>query len=72
VSGTPRSDKILITAQCIADYIGVSKPMLYSLLKEGLPATIIGRCLMAHAANIEEFMQKRTRGRVAEMPQDAE
>lgn len=72
MSGTPRSEKILITAQAIADYIGISKPLLYDLLKEGLPAAIIGRRMVAHVANIEEFMQKRTRGRVNEVPQDAE
>lgn len=73
MSGSPvKSATILITAQAIADYIGISKPMLYELLKEGLPAAIIGRRMIAHTANIEEFMQRRTRGRVSEVPQDAE
>lgn len=72
MNGPPKSRMILITAQAIADYIGISKPSLYDLVREGLPVAIIGRCMVAHAQNIEEFMQRRTRGRLTEVPPDAE
>lgn len=64
--------KILTGMQAILDHIGVGKAAFYSLVKLGLPATVIDGRWYAHADNLDAFFQQATRIRMKDIPEGAE
>ena len=67
-----KSSNILIGLVEITSYIGVSVPTFKSLVKAGLPASVIDGKWYAHAANIDEYFKRTTLLRVREIDEKAE
>ena len=53
------------------DYIGVGKSAFYTLIRNGLPATVIDNRWYAHKDNLDAYFQQVTRVRVKDIPADA-
>jgi hypothetical protein len=67
-----RSRKIIWTADSIAEFLGVSRNKFYSLVKIGLPATVVDGTWCAHADNLEAFFQRGTLNPKKDIPADAQ
>lgn len=68
---TQSAGKILVGMQAIMDYIGVGKSAFYTLIRNGLPATVIDNRWYAHKDNLDAYFQQVTRVRVKDIPADA-
>jgi hypothetical protein len=67
-----QSQKILWTADVISQYLGISKPRFYKLVKSGLPAVIINGSWCAYTDNLEEYFQRITAGATDDSATDKE
>jgi len=64
--------KLLIGAQQIMTYLGISKPTFYKFVKIGLPAVVIDNRWYAYTENIDDFVKSLTRKTIRDIPEDAE
>jgi hypothetical protein len=68
-----KSEQILRGRKEIADYIKVSIPTFYELVKsEGLPATIEKGAWVAYVSKLEEYYRRKTLNRPKEIDETAE
>jgi len=66
------STNILIGLKSILEYLKVSKPTFYKLVKTGLPAIVVDRTWYAHKNNLDVYFQHITRMPMKEIPEDAD
>lgn len=68
---TPASG-VLIGRDAIQSYLSVSRDTFYSLIKLGMPASVINGRWYAHRENIEAWFQLITRSQTRGTVEDAE
>lgn len=52
--------KVLSGLDQIIEYIGISKPTFYQLVKMGMPARLVNKRWYAHKDNINDFFKRFT------------
>lgn len=65
------SNKILIGAQAIQDYLSISAPTFKKFVQKGLPAVVIDNRWYAHTDNLDAYFQQITRFHMKEVPRNA-